>query len=65
MLCAQHALSALLQHPYFTTPDLASIANSLDVAESSARGHDRAAWARRGAAELNYDDTGLYVRVSS
>lgn len=32
-LCAQHALNALLQGPYFTAVDLASIASSLDEDE--------------------------------
>ena len=32
-LCAQHALNALLQGPYFTAVDLATIAQQLDEEE--------------------------------
>ncbi|XP_059488937.1 ataxin-3-like isoform X2 [Neocloeon triangulifer] len=32
-LCAQHCLNALLQGPYFTAVDLATLANNLDEAE--------------------------------
>jgi hypothetical protein len=35
-LCAQHALNALLQGPYFTVLDLANIARRLDAQERSA-----------------------------
>lgn len=35
MLCAQHALNALLQGPYFTVFDLSDIAKRLDEQEKS------------------------------
>ena len=35
-LCAQHALNALLQGPFFSAIDLADIAHRLDVAERNA-----------------------------
>jgi ataxin-3 len=35
-LCAQHALNALLQGPFFSAVDLADIAHRLDVAEQNA-----------------------------
>ena len=34
-LCAQHCLNALLQEPYFTAVDLATLAQQMDEAEHS------------------------------
>ncbi|RUS16564.1 ataxin-3-like protein [Endogone sp. FLAS-F59071] len=54
-LCAQHALNALLQGPYFTAVDLAEIARKLDLDEQSVvRAGNRP---RKSA---NYDDSGFF-----
>ncbi|VDB95242.1 unnamed protein product [Peniophora sp. CBMAI 1063] len=53
MLCAQHALNALLQEPIFSVTDLAQIAKSLDDLEDTYnedRGHD----------SVNMDDSGFF-----
>ncbi|TFY74666.1 hypothetical protein EWM64_g9346, partial [Hericium alpestre] len=53
MLCAQHALNALLQGNYYSAPDLSEIARSLDQLEESYRDEstDRS---------RNMDDTGFF-----
>ncbi|KAI8070685.1 Josephin-domain-containing protein [Gongronella butleri] len=51
-LCAQHALNALLQGPYFTAVDLASIGRDLDAKESLVHG--------RATSGNNYDDSGYF-----
>ncbi|CEH16285.1 Ataxin 3/Josephin [Ceraceosorus bombacis] len=60
MLCAQHALNALLQGPYFDPSQLAEIAAQMDELE---RAHlDSQAWSSRGRDEgsLNVDATGFF-----
>lgn len=56
MLCAQHALNALLQGNYFDPSQLADIAKQLDELERSQL--DEESWRSRDAASLNMDDTG-------
>ncbi|ORX54463.1 Machado-joseph disease protein MJD [Hesseltinella vesiculosa] len=51
-LCAQHALNALLQGPYFTAIDLAEIGRDLDAKESIVHG--------RQVHGNNYDDSGYF-----
>ncbi|KAF8658253.1 hypothetical protein AX16_002029 [Volvariella volvacea WC 439] len=53
MLCAQHALNALLQGSYFSAPDLSEIARQLDIAE-------RHVDTGRGRSSTNMDDTGYF-----
>lgn len=65
MLCAQHALNALLQGNYFDPSQLADIAKQLDELERSQL--DDEAWRNRDTASLNMDDTGtlqMQVKVS-
>ncbi|PVG00394.1 Josephin-domain-containing protein [Serendipita vermifera] len=53
MLCAQHALNALMQQPIFTAFDLASIAKALDTMEQSYdEGHK--------GVSMNMDDSGFF-----
>lgn len=56
MLCAQHALNALLQGNYYDPSQLAEIAKRLDELEHS--NVDEATWNARDEASLNMDDTG-------
>jgi ataxin-3 len=56
MLCAQHALNALLQGNYFDPSQLAEIAKQLDELERSQLDDD--AWRNRDTASFNMDDTG-------
>jgi ataxin-3 len=58
MLCAQHALNALLQGNYFDPSQLADIAKQLDELERSQL--DDEAWRSRDTASLNMDDTGRW-----
>src|SRR5690349_4527660 len=55
-LCAQHALNALLQGPYFTAVDLAEIAQGLDSREASI---SLSTEGRRTESD-NYDDSGFF-----
>jgi len=56
MLCAQHALNALLQGNYYDPSQLADLARQLDELE---RGQlDEEAFRNRDDASLNMDDTG-------
>ncbi|KAF7288663.1 Josephin domain-containing protein [Mycena chlorophos] len=54
MLCAQHALNALLQGNYFTAPDLSEIAKELDTLEQSYDDDNH------GTRSGNMDDTGFF-----
>lgn len=54
MLCAQHALNALLQGNYFTAPDLSEHARQLDSLEMS---YDED---NTGSTSMNMDDTGFF-----
>lgn len=56
MLCAQHALNALLQGTYFDPSQLADIAKQLDTLEQTQL--DEETWRNRDTASLNMDDTG-------
>lgn len=60
MLCAQHALNALLQGNYYDPSQLADVAKQLDQLERSQV--DEATWQARGddASSLNMDDTGYF-----
>ncbi|KAF8313131.1 Josephin-domain-containing protein [Clavulina sp. PMI_390] len=58
MLCAQHALNAVLQGPYYTATDLASIARELDELESAYRTEDRNAPSHTQS--VNMDDSGFF-----
>jgi hypothetical protein len=58
MLCAQHALNALLQGNYYDPSQLADVAKQLDELERSQL--DEEAWRNRDVASLNMDDTGEY-----
>jgi ataxin-3 len=53
MLCAQHALNALLQGNYFTAPDLSAIAASVDQMEDAFQ-------EGRTGTSTNMDDTGFF-----
>ncbi|KZV62605.1 Josephin-domain-containing protein [Peniophora sp. CONT] len=53
MLCAQHALNALLQEPIFSVTDLAQIAKSLDDLEDTYNED-------RGLDSVNMDDSGFF-----
>ncbi|KAI8924872.1 Josephin-domain-containing protein [Entophlyctis helioformis] len=69
-LCAQHALNALLQGPYFTAVDLSQLAMELDQQEASAMaegGMDSAEYQRfMQAGSSNFDDSGFFsVQVIS
>ncbi|KAF9520269.1 hypothetical protein BS47DRAFT_1387314 [Hydnum rufescens UP504] len=55
MLCAQHALNALLQGNYFSASDLSSLASDLDDLEGSYRNRDVAA-----TQSVNMDDSGFF-----
>ena len=57
MLCAQHALNALLQGNYYDPSQLADIAKRLDALERTQLDDD--AWRSRDTASLNMDDTGM------
>lgn len=63
-MCAQHALNALLQGPYFTAVDLASIANELDEEEKRSMaegGTDSKEYQEFVAAgSRNMDDSGFF-----
>jgi ataxin-3 len=56
MLCAQHALNALLQGNYYDPSQLADLAKQLDELEQSQL--DEESWRNRDVASLNMDDTG-------
>jgi ataxin-3 len=56
MLCAQHALNALLQGNYYDPSQLADLAIQLDDLERSQL--DEESWRNRDTASLNMDDTG-------
>ncbi|UZJ51797.1 hypothetical protein CBS101457_001117 [Exobasidium rhododendri] len=58
MLCAQHALNALLQGNYYDPSQLADLARQLDDLEKSQL--DEEAWRSRDVASLNMDDTGYF-----
>lgn len=60
MLCAQHALNALLQGQYYDASQLAQIATELDQLEVSELGLSQADMAARDRASLNMDDTGFF-----
>ncbi|KAN0064506.1 hypothetical protein ACQY0O_002134 [Thecaphora frezii] len=60
MLCAQHALNALLQGNYYDATQLADIARELDSLESTQLGLSAADIASRDRASLNMDDTGFF-----
>ncbi|PWN54167.1 Josephin-domain-containing protein [Violaceomyces palustris] len=60
MLCAQHALNALLQGNYYDPSQLADIANDLDVREQSELGLSSTDVANRERSSLNMDDTGFF-----
>lgn len=60
MLCAQHALNALLQGQYYDASQLAQIATELDQLEASELGLSRADIAARDRSSLNMDDTGFF-----
>ncbi len=53
-LCAQHALNALLQGPYFTAVDLAELARGIDERERMVMP------SLRGKPSENYDDSGFF-----
>lgn len=57
MLCAQHALNALLQGPYFDPSQLADVAKQMDDLERNQL--DDEAWRSRDTQSLNMDDTGV------
>lgn len=63
-LCAQHALNALLQGPYFTAVDLATIARTLDAEEREVMGQggvDNPEFLRAFQHDsYNMDDTGFF-----
>lgn len=71
LLCAQHALNSLLQGPYFTAVDLASLAADLDnqearaLAEGSTEGTDSKDYQnflkeKEAGHGSNYDDSGYF-----
>lgn len=60
MLCAQHALNALLQGQYYDASQLAQIATELDQLEASELGLSQADIAARDRSSLNMDDTGFF-----
>ncbi|TKY85331.1 hypothetical protein EX895_005493 [Sporisorium graminicola] len=60
MLCAQHALNALLQGQYYDASQLAQIATELDQLEASELGLSAADIAARDRASLNMDDAGFF-----
>ncbi|KAJ1018819.1 hypothetical protein NDA16_004624 [Ustilago loliicola] len=60
MLCAQHALNALLQGQYYDASQLAQIATELDQLEASELGLSQADIASRDRSSLNMDDTGFF-----
>lgn len=60
MLCAQHALNALLQGQYYDASQLAQIAAELDQLEASELGLSQADIASRDRSSLNMDDTGFF-----
>ncbi|SNX84876.1 related to ataxin-3 [Melanopsichium pennsylvanicum] len=60
MLCAQHALNALLQGQYYDASQLAQIATELDQLEASELGLSHADIAARDRSSLNMDDTGFF-----
>ncbi|GAK64632.1 josephin-domain-containing protein [Moesziomyces antarcticus] len=60
MLCAQHALNALLQGQYYDASQLAQIAAELDHLEASELGLSAADIASRDRSSLNMDDTGFF-----
>lgn len=60
MLCAQHALNALLQGQYYDASQLAQIATELDQLEASELGLSPADIASRDRSSLNMDDTGFF-----
>lgn len=60
MLCAQHALNALLQGQYYDASQLAQIAAELDQLEASELGLSAADIASRDRSSLNMDDTGFF-----
>ncbi|CDR88587.1 related to ataxin-3 [Sporisorium scitamineum] len=60
MLCAQHALNALLQGQYYDASQLAQIATELDQLEMSELGLSAADIAARDRSSLNMDDTGFF-----
>lgn len=56
MLCAQHALNALLQGSYFDPSQLSDVAKQMDELERNQLGDE--AWRSRDTQSLNMDDTG-------
>ena len=60
MLCAQHAVNALLQGQYYDASQLAQIATELDQLEASELGLSQADVAARDHPSLNMDDTGFF-----
>lgn len=61
MLCAQHAINALVQHPAMDAGQLAGIAAMLDEAERDQLGADTVAAARAADPRTaNMDDTGFF-----
>ena len=60
MLCAQHALNALLQGQFYDASQLAQIATELDQLEASELGLSQADIAARDRSSLNMDDTGFF-----
>lgn len=64
MLCAQHALNALLQGPYFTVLELSEIAKGLDeqeqsvMAEAGTDSHEFLQFVQAGS--QNMDDSGYF-----
>lgn len=58
MLCAQHALNALLQGNYYDPSQLADLAKQLDEMERSQLNDE--AWGNRDVDSLNMDDTGTF-----
>ncbi|KAJ9477831.1 Ubiquitinyl hydrolase 1 [Pseudozyma hubeiensis] len=60
MLCAQHALNALLQGQYYDPSQLSQIATELDQLEASELGLSQADIAARDRSSLNMDDTGFF-----
>jgi ataxin-3 len=58
MLCAQHALNALLQGSYYDPSQLADIARQLDELEKDQV--DDETWRNRDQSSLNMDDTGYF-----
>ncbi|KAF8326676.1 Josephin-domain-containing protein [Cantharellus anzutake] len=55
MMCAQHALNALLQNSYFSASDLGELARSLDELENEYRSGES-----RRTQSSNMDDTGYF-----